>query len=206
MSALVQTYDTTSDGHTNSDDAPHSTAAKSTWQTTAGREATLTPSLASVQLGARTPLAAPTSINAAEVDTRFREALEEAARVGLQQTVLDPRSGILLRELLDRVGRGSNPQKRRPFREPVEHGRDKQPLESPAVSDTSNGGVSLSPQARCILDLIEQGHSNKEIARKLDIAPETVKSHLRRIFVKLDVDRRAMAVLRARRLGFRRVS
>jgi DNA-binding CsgD family transcriptional regulator len=206
MSALVQTYDTTSDGHTNSDDAPNSTAAKSTWQTTAGRKATLTPALASVQGGARTPLAAPATINAAEVDTRFREALEEAARVGLQQAVLDPRSGILLRKLLDRVGLGSNPQKRRPFRAPIGHGRDKQPLESPAVSDTSNGSVSLSPQARCILDLIEQGHSNKEIARKLDIAPETVKSHLRRIFVKLDVDRRAMAVLRARRLGFRRVS
>jgi LuxR family maltose regulon positive regulatory protein len=84
------------------------------------------------------------------------------------------------------------------------HGRDEQSLESPAVSDTSNGSVSLSPRARCILDLIAQGHSNKEIARKLGIAPETVKSHLRRIFIKLDVDRRAMAVLRARRLGILR--
>jgi DNA-binding CsgD family transcriptional regulator len=60
--------------------------------------------------------------------------------------------------------------------------------------------------SRCILDLIAQGHSNKEIARKLGIAPETVKSHLRRIFIKLDVDRRAMAVLRARRLGILRRS
>jgi LuxR family transcriptional regulator, maltose regulon positive regulatory protein len=206
MTTLVQTYDTTSDDHTNSDDPPHSTAAKSTWQTIAGREATLMPSLASVQVGVRTSLAAPATINTAEADTRFREALEEAARVGLQQAVLDRRSGILLRELLARVGRGSNPQKRQPFRAPIGHGRDEQPLESPAVSDTSNGSVSLSPQARCILDLIEQGNSNKEIARNLGIAPETVKSHLRRIFVKLDVDRRAMAVLRARRLGFRRVS
>lgn len=201
----VQTYDTTSDDHTSSDDTPHSTAAENAWQTIAGRKATLTPSLASVHVRPRAPLAALTTINAAEVDTLFREALEEAARVGLQQAVLDPRSGILLRELLDRVGRGSNPQKRRPFRAPIGHGRPKQPLESPAVSDTPNGSVSLSPQARCILDLIERGHSNKEIARKLGIAPETVKSHLRRIFVKLDVDRRAMAVLRARRLGFRRL-
>jgi LuxR family maltose regulon positive regulatory protein len=201
----VQTYDTTSDGHTSSDDTPHSTAAENSWQTIASRKATLTPSLESVQVEARTTLAALTTINAAEVDTLFREALEEAARVGLQQAVLDPRSGILLRELLDRVGRGSNPQKRRPFRAPIGHGRDKQPLESPVVSDTPNASVSLSPQARCILDLVEQGHSNKEIARKLGIAPETVKSHLRRIFVKLDVDRRAMAVLRARRLGFRRL-
>lgn len=202
----VQTYDTTSDGHTSSDDTPHSTAAENAWQTTAGRKATLTPSLASVHVRPRTALAALTTINAAEVDTLFREALEEAARIGLQQAVLDPRAGILLRELLDRAERDSNPQKRRPFRTPIGHGRDEQRLESPAVSDTSNGSVSLSPQARCILDLIEQGHSNKEIARKVGIAPETVKSHLRRIFIKLDVDRRAMAVLRARRLGILRLS
>ena len=202
----VQTYDTTSDGYTSSDDTLHSTPAESTWHTTAGREATLTPSLESVQVGARTPLAALTTINAAEVDTVFREALEEAARVGLQQAVLDPRSGILLRELLDRAERGSIPQERRPFRGPMGHGRDEQSPESPAVSDTSNGRVSLSQRARCILDLIAQGHSNKEIARILGIAPETVKSHLRRIFIKLDVDRRAMAVMRARRLGILRRS
>src|ERR1700722_16384069 len=126
-----QTYDTTSDGHTSSDATPHSTAAESAWRTTAGRKATLTPSLASVHVRPRTPLAALTAINAAEVDTLFREALEEAARVGLQQAVLDPHSGILLRELLDRAERGSKPQKRRPFRAPVGHGGDEQPLESP---------------------------------------------------------------------------
>jgi LuxR family transcriptional regulator, maltose regulon positive regulatory protein len=202
----VQTYDTASDGYTSCDDTPRSTAAESAWRTIAGREATLTPSLASVHVRPPTPLAALTTINAAQVDTLFREALEEAARVGLQQAVLDPRSGILLRELLDRAERGSNPQKRRPFGAPVGYGRGEQPLESPAVSESSNGSVSFSPRARRILHLIGQGHSNKEIARKLGIAPETVKSHLRRIFVKLDVDRRAMAVLRARRLGLLRLS
>jgi LuxR family maltose regulon positive regulatory protein len=202
----VQTYDTTSDDHTSSDDTRHGTAAKSTWRTTAGREATLTPSLASVQVGARTPLAALTTINAAEVDSVFPEALEEAARVGLQQAVFDPRSAVLLRELLDRAERGGIPHERRPFRGPMGHGRDEQSLESPAPSDTSNGRVSLSPRARCILDLIEQGHSNKEIAFKLGIAPETVKSHLKRVFLKLNVDRRAMAVLRARRLGILRLN
>jgi LuxR family transcriptional regulator, maltose regulon positive regulatory protein len=202
----VRTYDTTSDGHTSSDDTPHSTAAENTWQTTAGRRATLTPSLASVHVRPRPPLAALTTINAAEVDILFREALEEAGRVGLQQAVLDPRSGILLRELLDRAERGSIPQERRPFRGRIGHGRPEPQLESPAVYDTSNGSVFLSPRARRILDLIEQGHSNKEIACKLGIAPETVKSHLRRIFIKLDVDRRAMAVLRARRLGILRLS
>jgi LuxR family maltose regulon positive regulatory protein len=49
--------------------------------------------------------------------------------------------------------------------------------------------------------LIAQGQSNKEIARTLGITPETVKSHVKSIFTKLDVDKRAQAVARAQALG-----
>jgi len=49
--------------------------------------------------------------------------------------------------------------------------------------------------------LIAEGRSNKEIARILSIAPETVKSHVKHIFVKLNVERRAQAVSRAQSLG-----
>jgi len=60
---------------------------------------------------------------------------------------------------------------------------------------------SLSPRERNILELIGEGRSNKEIARSLRIAPETVKSHVKNIFVKLGVERRAHAVARAQGLG-----
>jgi LuxR family transcriptional regulator, maltose regulon positive regulatory protein len=43
--------------------------------------------------------------------------------------------------------------------------------------------------------------SNKEIARDLAIAPETVKSHVKNIFAKLNVEKRAQAVSRAQSLG-----
>jgi LuxR family maltose regulon positive regulatory protein len=43
--------------------------------------------------------------------------------------------------------------------------------------------------------------SNKEIARDLTIAPETVKSHIKHIFIKLKVERRVQAVSRAQTLG-----
>jgi LuxR family transcriptional regulator, maltose regulon positive regulatory protein len=59
----------------------------------------------------------------------------------------------------------------------------------------------LSPRERNILQLIAEGQSNKEIARTLGVAPETVKSHVKNIFVKLDVERRAQAVARAQSLG-----
>ena len=45
---------------------------------------------------------------------------------------------------------------------------------------------SLSPRESDILRLIAEGLSNKEIARDLTIAPETVKSHLKQIFIKLE--------------------
>jgi Bacterial regulatory proteins, luxR family len=50
-------------------------------------------------------------------------------------------------------------------------------------------------------NLIAQGRGNKEIARILSIAPETVKSHVKHIFIKLNVQRRAQAVSRAQTLG-----
>jgi LuxR family maltose regulon positive regulatory protein len=43
--------------------------------------------------------------------------------------------------------------------------------------------------------------SDKEIANTLGIGAETVKSHVKSIFTKLDVDQRAQAVARVRDLG-----
>jgi LuxR family transcriptional regulator, maltose regulon positive regulatory protein len=60
---------------------------------------------------------------------------------------------------------------------------------------------ALSAREADILRLIADGLSNKEIARDLAIAPETVKSHVKNIFAKLNVERRAQAVSRAQSLG-----
>jgi len=51
------------------------------------------------------------------------------------------------------------------------------------------------------LALLSEGRSNKDIARALSIAPETVKSHVKNIFGKIGVERRAQAVSRAMSLG-----
>jgi LuxR family transcriptional regulator, maltose regulon positive regulatory protein len=60
-----------------------------------------------------------------------------------------------------------------------------------------NSDVSLSARERTIVLLMGHGLSNKMIARTLSIAPETVKSHAKRIFLKLTVQSRAQAVYRA---------
>jgi LuxR family maltose regulon positive regulatory protein len=60
---------------------------------------------------------------------------------------------------------------------------------------------SLSVRESAILKLIAEGLSNKEIARTLAVTPETVKSHVKHIFIKLNVEKRAQAVARAQTLG-----
>jgi transcriptional regulator of acetoin/glycerol metabolism len=69
-------------------------------------------------------------------------------------------------------------------------------LAAPARTESA-----LSPRERNILELIGQGRSNKEIARLLGISPETVKSHIKNMFAKLGVERRAEAVYRLRAIA-----
>ena len=61
--------------------------------------------------------------------------------------------------------------------------------------------ASLSTRERTVVLLMGHGLTNKMIARHLSIAPETVKSHAKRIFWKLAVQTRAQAVYRASELG-----
>jgi len=59
----------------------------------------------------------------------------------------------------------------------------------------------LSPRELEVLGLIAQGLSNQEIGQRLYLALDTVKGHNRRIFEKLQVQRRTEAIARARELG-----
>ena len=52
-----------------------------------------------------------------------------------------------------------------------------------------------------VLQLIERGLSNQEIAKELFISIATVKTHIASLFSKLDVKRRTQAVQRAKELG-----
>ncbi|HEU4744021.1 MAG TPA: LuxR C-terminal-related transcriptional regulator, partial [Anaerolineales bacterium] len=59
----------------------------------------------------------------------------------------------------------------------------------------------LTPRELEVLRLIAQGLSNNEIGKRLFLALDTVKGHNRRIFDKLQVQRRTEAVARAHELG-----
>jgi LuxR family maltose regulon positive regulatory protein len=59
----------------------------------------------------------------------------------------------------------------------------------------------LSERELNVLQLIAQGHSNREISERLFLAVSSVKGHNQNIFGKLQVQRRTEAVARARELG-----
>ena len=68
-----------------------------------------------------------------------------------------------------------------------------------------------NPQARAALGLSERelevlqelaaGRANKEIAARLHVSPNTVKTHVANLFAKLGARRRTEAIRRARELG-----
>jgi LuxR family maltose regulon positive regulatory protein len=74
-------------------------------------------------------------------------------------------------------------------------------LRSTRKPSTTRPRDELTARERSIIEFIARGQSNKEIARELDVAPETIKTHLKRIFQKLSAESRAQAVVRAQSLG-----
>jgi len=81
-----------------------------------------------------------------------------------------------------------------------------------AEEQKSEGTSSLPPPAQALIEplsrrelevlhLMAQGLSNQEMSERLFLALDTVKGHNRKIFDKLQVQRRTEAVARARELG-----
>ena len=51
-----------------------------------------------------------------------------------------------------------------------------------------------------VLELLAEGRSNQEIADRLHILPNTVKTHLGHLYEKMDVSRRTQAIRKAKSL------
>lgn len=61
--------------------------------------------------------------------------------------------------------------------------------------------MSLSKREIEVLQLMAEGLSNQEIAARLFVSLNTIKTHTSRVFEKMDVKRRTQAVEKARRLS-----
>ena len=68
-------------------------------------------------------------------------------------------------------------------------------------NDAAIRSLGLSRRECEILELLATGQSNKEMARSLSISPNTVKTHLARLYEKLEVQKRVQAIEKARLLA-----
>ena len=66
--------------------------------------------------------------------------------------------------------------------------------------DSKREALGITPRELEILELIAQGLSNREIAARLFVSENTVKTHSSRVFSKLDAKRRTQAVQLAKEL------
>ena len=71
--------------------------------------------------------------------------------------------------------------------------RGARPIPS-AIAERLAGRIGLSPREVIVLELIADGKRNKEIAVALGITQETVQTHIKHLFVKLNVSDRTAAV------------
>ena len=89
------------------------------------------------------------------------------------------------------------------IREVVRGGSPLDPIAARILLNSSRRGTAapdiLTAREREVLVLVEEGLNNRQIARKLDIAERTVKSHLHNIFQRLGVSHRTEAALWAQR-------
>jgi DNA-binding CsgD family transcriptional regulator len=61
--------------------------------------------------------------------------------------------------------------------------------------------AGISKREYDVLDLMAKGFSNQEIADKLFVSLNTIKTHTSSLFVKLDAKRRTQAIQKAKEMG-----
>jgi LuxR family maltose regulon positive regulatory protein len=116
--------------------------------------------------------------------------LRELVRQGTARAEVVAYARRLLQHVADRGAKG--------------RGKDQAMGERAAPSQESRG-VSLveplSPREMDVLRLLNSSLSTVEIAKELYVSVNTVRTHVRNIYAKLDVHRRMDAVRRAQELG-----
>jgi DNA-binding NarL/FixJ family response regulator len=71
------------------------------------------------------------------------------------------------------------------------------------TTENENVGKDLTPKQVEVMEFVSLGLTNKEIARNLNVSPETIKHHLKEAFERLNVNSRSQAVAVFRKLGIK---
>jgi LuxR family maltose regulon positive regulatory protein len=139
----------------------------------------------------------------AEALGSFGGVVTVLAKAGIYQSILDQGAevGPLLAAFQEKIDRTRRSSELMSYVSNLIAAWRSRYQSEPQQTPTSAIVEALSAREGDILKLIAEGLSNKEIARNLAVTPETVKSHVKHIFTKLNVEKRAQAVSRAQMLG-----
>lgn len=69
------------------------------------------------------------------------------------------------------------------------------------VAAPKHAPIKLSRRQTQLIQMLEQGLSNRDMAEQLDISEHTIKVHLWRLFRRLEVNSRTQAIHHARKYG-----
>jgi DNA-binding NarL/FixJ family response regulator len=142
------------------------------------------PRLAGVEVARRASRAAPETRVIIYTAYGERALLSEALDAGVRGFVLkEAPLGDLLRAVEVVAGGGT-------YVDPALAG---------VLASSGSAGGKLTQREREVLRLLADGLTNEEIARRLSISPETVRTHVRKAMDKLDADTRTQAVAKALR-------
>jgi two-component system, NarL family, response regulator DevR len=124
--------------------------------------------------------------------------IDECITAGAKGYLIKDIERFALKDSIRAVSRGEGAVSPAVARKVLERLRD------PGAPKTAAGPPEppLSESQRQVLRLIAEGFSNREIAAKIHLSENTVKSHVQEIFRKLQVRNRVEAALRATREGW----
>ncbi|UZR98607.1 response regulator transcription factor [Chondrinema litorale] len=86
------------------------------------------------------------------------------------------------------------------FIQPINGSSSKHISEKEQLSKVLNTEHDLSKREFEVLEMMAQGYTNQEIADKLYVSLNTIKTHTSNIYFKLEVKRRTQAVKKAREM------
>jgi len=69
------------------------------------------------------------------------------------------------------------------------------------LNDAALKSLGITKREHAVLEQMADGKSNKQIGETLHVSPNTVKTHVSRLYEKLDVSRRVQAVQKAKDLA-----
>lgn len=120
-----------------------------------------------------------------------RETVFSAIKAGASAYILKGNRAAELIDSLNKLHEGGAPMSPKIARMVIQEFQEK----------GANDQYLLSQREKEVLKEIERGMSYKEIASKLNISPQTIHTHIKKIYEKLQAQDRPDALLKARKKG-----